>query len=508
MPIIEKENLLAAQWNAAIIDSLPNSSFAYVKGDVRKLPYKDATGKVDLPHVRNALARLSQTQDIPDAEKADIKTKLQGALKNVSASADDMSLQTTSVILADASTGQLPTEMMLLRSGNFFTQKYGEVELTASDLKEMKSNFEAGIGMAGDGSTGIPVDFAHQSHLNAGAWIKGMDVRAAVDDTTQAELWATNLEFSTSGKNAILGKEYKMLSSDFYPRAFGMWADAESGVTAQNVMVGAAFTNRPLFSGNQPVTASEISEEVGGVTKTVIHINASQKETSMNIDEVRVKAADDLTGLEQRFLQASADKLSDAEKTKFSIVASAPVVAPVKAAAVTGTEGVVSIEASELKAITDKATALEASVASVSEKLTASERQQVKASIKGQVERGAIKADRLDSWTDRIMAADAAGRVEILADLDALASNPVLAKAQGGEGDDDTASKDPKAALMAAATKLVNDDATGNTTIQAALETAKKANPELVAASAAHVEAGLKSEPSTAEFQAAGVNRG
>jgi len=70
--------------------SFPDSCFAYVpdsakgvdgnKSD-RKLPYKDKDGTVSLSHVRNGLARLDQTQGIPDAEKTRIRTLLQNILK-------------------------------------------------------------------------------------------------------------------------------------------------------------------------------------------------------------------------------------------------------------------------------------------------------------------------------------------------------------------------------------------------------------------------------------------
>ena len=158
MPNIETEtNVLAATWSTAMVDALPDSSFAFVDGKTRKLPYKDASGKVDLPHVRNALARLNQTQGIPDDQKAAIKTKLQNALKTNTKAADDVRLSTIHNIEADATTNELPTKMMLLRSGIFDTQKYGEVPLSASDLTEMKANFDNGVGMVGDGSTGIPL---------------------------------------------------------------------------------------------------------------------------------------------------------------------------------------------------------------------------------------------------------------------------------------------------------------------------------------------------------------
>jgi HK97 family phage major capsid protein/HK97 family phage prohead protease len=69
-----------AAWTAAYINDLPDSSFAYIepggtKDDegkttprsLRHFPYKDASGTVDLPHLRNALARAPQS---PFGDKA------------------------------------------------------------------------------------------------------------------------------------------------------------------------------------------------------------------------------------------------------------------------------------------------------------------------------------------------------------------------------------------------------------------------------------------------------
>jgi cell division protein FtsB len=82
-----------AVWSAAEVNDLPDSCFAYiapggkkengktVPRSLRKLPYRDASGKVDLAHTRNALARLSQS-DIPAAEQGKIRAKLQAALES------------------------------------------------------------------------------------------------------------------------------------------------------------------------------------------------------------------------------------------------------------------------------------------------------------------------------------------------------------------------------------------------------------------------------------------
>lgn len=76
----EKEEF--AEWTTKYVNDLPDSAFAYIKPDgekdeegktvpraLRYLPYKDAAGKVDLPHLRNALARLPQTKLSPEEKR-------------------------------------------------------------------------------------------------------------------------------------------------------------------------------------------------------------------------------------------------------------------------------------------------------------------------------------------------------------------------------------------------------------------------------------------------------
>ena len=57
----------AERWTRAYIDSLPDSAFAVVETTptgkkVRHLPHHDRSGRVDVPHLRNALSRLSQVK--------------------------------------------------------------------------------------------------------------------------------------------------------------------------------------------------------------------------------------------------------------------------------------------------------------------------------------------------------------------------------------------------------------------------------------------------------------
>lgn len=81
------------QWDSTYINGLPDSAFAIVlpggskDGDgrtvprnLRRLPYRGSDGSVDLAHLRNALARLSQT-DLSPAQQATARRVLESAAK-------------------------------------------------------------------------------------------------------------------------------------------------------------------------------------------------------------------------------------------------------------------------------------------------------------------------------------------------------------------------------------------------------------------------------------------
>ena len=77
-----------AVWSTAYVNGLPDSAFLYVKSggkkdsegkttprSNRKFPYKDKNGKVDLPHLRNAIARIPQAKGLSDDEKKKLQAK-------------------------------------------------------------------------------------------------------------------------------------------------------------------------------------------------------------------------------------------------------------------------------------------------------------------------------------------------------------------------------------------------------------------------------------------------
>ncbi len=74
------------KWSNALKKDLPDSAFAVVfkQGDqtIRKLPYKDVDGKVDIPHLRNAIVMIVQRKtDLSPSQRAMAMKKLKAVAK-------------------------------------------------------------------------------------------------------------------------------------------------------------------------------------------------------------------------------------------------------------------------------------------------------------------------------------------------------------------------------------------------------------------------------------------
>jgi ATP-dependent protease ClpP protease subunit len=83
-----------ALWSTATVNNLPDSSFLYVESGgskdgegkttprtLRHFPYRTADGAIDLPHLRNALARIPQSS-LPADVKARLTAKAEKLLKS------------------------------------------------------------------------------------------------------------------------------------------------------------------------------------------------------------------------------------------------------------------------------------------------------------------------------------------------------------------------------------------------------------------------------------------
>lgn len=109
-----------AKWSTAFINNLPDSSFLYVESGgekdsdgkttprtLRHLPYKDAGGKVDLPHLRNALSRLGQTGTgttggeswLTETLRTRLQTKAKAVLKKEQGKDDKLAFENKAIHL-------------------------------------------------------------------------------------------------------------------------------------------------------------------------------------------------------------------------------------------------------------------------------------------------------------------------------------------------------------------------------------------------------------------------
>lgn len=461
-----------AAWTTAFINNLPDSSFAYIEGggtkdsdgkttprSLRHLPYKDASGKVDASHTRNALARLNQTDAVPSSKRAEIQTMLQNALKKANGgsqnSTDDLvdALKEKSWLSAvkvelDA-TGVLPTRFALLHTGTWDKSVKGDFSVDIDDLQQIKRNFDAGIGFpTEDASTGLAIDLAHDYAHEAAGWIKGLELAVDPNDNTKGTLYANPVEWTDVGTHAIQTGQYKCVSPmGYFGRKAGklsMWANPTNlSEKVANVIEGAGLTNIPFLRGMAPIRADKLEEkDLQNANAMIICVYDQQtkEESDMNLDALRVKEREALSVPELDYLTEHKSELSADELGKFKLEATSTepkdqtsdedkaLLAAIKA----GDKKV--IEAKEEPVDKTRLDSLEATAKQYRE-------EKATAIVADHVKRGAIKHDKAEDWTKRLL--DAVGETErkameeMLADLP---SNDLLAKENGsnakGTGED------------------------------------------------------------------------
>jgi len=112
--------LLKAVWTAAYINDLPDGAFLHIESggtkdsdgkttprSLRHFPYKDADGNIDLPHLRNALARIPQS-NLPASVKEELTRKAQRILDSQKASDRDAMDRKAKRVAREAEEERLP----------------------------------------------------------------------------------------------------------------------------------------------------------------------------------------------------------------------------------------------------------------------------------------------------------------------------------------------------------------------------------------------------------------
>lgn len=236
-----------APWSTAYQNSLPDSSFAWIDGSGnRHLPFKDANGKVDLPHVRNALARLNQVQGMGSDVQARVRSKLEALLQKQGSNMPEpvYYVYNARKALSDGEVIDGLDWIQYFPYGSWDTEKYGEIQFSQDRAERMVANFRDGVRVLADKE--LCVDYDHKLDPakggKAAGWIKDVEVR---DDGLYV-----GVKFTSNAKKEIEDGEWKYLSPTYYDEFDGK----------EDVMAGLALTNQPVLPDVAPLNLSEIDK--------------------------------------------------------------------------------------------------------------------------------------------------------------------------------------------------------------------------------------------------------
>ena len=287
-------------WTTEYINNLPDSSFAYIMPggekdetgktkprSLRKLPYKDANGKIDWVHLRNAISRASQTKGIPATAIASIQKKLRAILEKQNKGASFP----IPLDRLDFSEAKILSEIKVIPWGTRRHPRWGVVTTKEKEFDEFVKNFDNKV------RKDLPITEGHsigEEEKPAIGWLKKL-VNKGRDG-----LW-TVVEWTEKGKELLKAKAYKYFSPEF----FTTYEDPETHKKYSNVLSGGALTNFPYFKEQEGVAV--FSEFILGDKK-------------MTIEEVLAKEVEDLTDDEKAFLKEHKDELTDEQTEEYKEV--------------------------------------------------------------------------------------------------------------------------------------------------------------------------------------------
>lgn len=139
LPLMRMEEAMPksskAVWTTAYMNDLPDSSFLYIESGGKKdedgktiprskrhFPYKDASGKIDLPHLRNAIARIPQS-NAPGLNKIALQSRARKLLSGTSSKSIHINNDVASPVVFKQSDGKW---RWVLFSSNPYKDRDGE----------------------------------------------------------------------------------------------------------------------------------------------------------------------------------------------------------------------------------------------------------------------------------------------------------------------------------------------------------------------------------------------
>ena len=354
-----------AVWSTAYVNDLPDGAFLYIApgGEVeegktkprslRFFPFKDEKGAVDLPHLRNAIARIPQST-APGLTKDKMRELQEKARELLRAESDDMAEQEDeegkswggpSITKKYASEGYWSAPLMLsegpeswveiVRSGTFYGNTGPtprKIDLSDEDIRAMARNYETVLAEEWF-SGGAPVGYNHAlaagnmdpASTKAAARIRRVEVRPNSKDGVS--LWGL-FSWTDEGAQRVDAKEFAGISAELIPPKVATSKQTGQPLSGWN-LIGATLTNTPFVNGlAQPtiftdcaMQAIDPSVTLAPTDSTPSRIHLSERgdnaPTETVMTDILVKLAE-ATGLptqapellaEVRRLQTEADKV-------------------------------------------------------------------------------------------------------------------------------------------------------------------------------------------------------
>ncbi|SHJ60117.1 phage protease [Desulfofundulus thermosubterraneus] len=269
------------EWTTAYINDLPDSCFAYIEPggkkdaegktvprSLRHLPYRNKDGRIDSDHVRNALARLPQTNIPVEAKKQALRTLL-AAAREAGIEVDEERYR-REYSLAEPERLRIP----FFRLGRWRHPQYGEIVGTQELFNAMIRNFKRNV-------LGRP-PFVRIGHDRETApTFGGAPAMAWVHDLIQDGDVLYALAYPTGEEivEAVRNKKYRFASAEYDPN----YVDKETGTKVGPVLMAIALTNEPFLTrlpdtvvlSDPPETIYLDYEEVRGMSEELMRENNS-----------------------------------------------------------------------------------------------------------------------------------------------------------------------------------------------------------------------------------------
>ena len=128
--------------------------------------------------------------------------------------------------------------------GNYTHPLYGQVVVTPDRVRRLASSVKNNVR-----EIDLDINYDHREHTGkAAGWIRD------AEDRGDNGLWL-QIEFTEPAREAIAKGEYRYMSSEFSDE----WEHPKTGAKHQDVLFGAALTNRPWLKDILPINMSEVT---------------------------------------------------------------------------------------------------------------------------------------------------------------------------------------------------------------------------------------------------------